>query len=92
MRTIHVSLFSSGIEFLPVAILSLVWEPNAAGDNVTNYKVYYGNAPGAYGTPIAVGTAPAYQFHIGSLPSPVYLALTAENAQGESDFSDEISV
>jgi hypothetical protein len=72
----------------------LTWNANPAGDNITNYNVYFGNASGTYngaGSPVDVGNVTAYSLPHAGLSNPVFIAITAENAAGESAFSGEIS-
>lgn len=74
--------------------ISLAWDANPSGDNVTNYNLYYGSASGVYngvGSPVNVGNVISYELTINSAQVPGFLALKAENASGESAFSNEIS-
>jgi hypothetical protein len=69
------------------------WDANPAGENVTNYRMYYGNASGVYNgshSPINVGNVTTAQF-VPDMGVKTYIALTAQNAQGESAFSTEIT-
>jgi len=74
---------------------SLTWNANAAGDNVTNYNLYWGYASGLYdgaNSPIDVGNVTAYSFdEITPVGLTVYFSLSAENSAGESAFSAEVS-
>jgi hypothetical protein len=73
--------------------VNFAWDANAGGDNVTNYNLYYGNAPGTYngtGSPVNVGNVTA--FSIARPPSLTYYAVTAVNANGESGKSNELHV
>ena len=75
-------------------IINLAWDANPSGENVTAYKVYYGNATGTYNgtaSPIDVGNVTTSAFDTNQAANgKIYFALTAENATGESAFSAEI--
>jgi hypothetical protein len=70
--------------------LVLAWDANPAGDNVTGYTVYWGAAPAVYTSNVAVGNVTTYSMSIAGKPSPLYAAITASNAQGQSAFSNEV--
>lgn len=73
--------------------ITLAWDANPGGDNVTRYWVYWGDASGppynGWNSPIDVGTNTIYRMQL-PLRTWSYFALTAENAQGVSDYSSEI--
>jgi hypothetical protein len=72
----------------------LAWDANPAGDNVTDYRVHYGNASGVYNgvrTPISVGTDTTYLWLPSDMSGTVFFAVTATNAEGTSAFSNEVS-
>lgn len=74
--------------------ISLAWDASPEGESVTNYNIYFGDAPGTYNgaeSPIAAGNVTSYNFTLAGMGRPLYLALTAENAAGESVFSDELT-
>jgi hypothetical protein len=72
-----------------VGTLNFAWNANAGGDNVTNYKLYYGSVSGFYTEVVSMGNVTSYSF---SNPGGTnYYVITAENANGESIFSDEIA-
>lgn len=73
--------------------VSLAWDANPVGENITDYKLYYGNASGVYNgalSPISMGTETTYLFVPGQTGT-IYMAITAVNAQDESTFSNEVS-
>jgi hypothetical protein len=72
------------------ADITIAWDANAEPD-VAGYKVYYGTASGAYGSPIILGTQTTYT--ISGLPDGIYyVAVTAFNTAGlESGYSNEVS-
>lgn len=80
----------NGIILTLAAQLVLLW--NASPDAATNYAVYYGGASGIYTNVVNVGNV--LTATITNLPNSqrVYFAVTAQNAFGESDFSNEINV
>jgi hypothetical protein len=83
-----------------VADINFAWDANAAGDNVTDYKLYYRTAvfdvgtqawvgTGSYGSAVSLGIADT--IHTITHPGVVRsYAITAVNANGESDFSNEV--
>lgn len=71
------------------------WDANDAGDEVTNYNLYWGSAEGVYnaaGSPLDVGNVTTVRAAIFGTGATVHAALTAENASGESDFSEDVPV
>jgi hypothetical protein len=73
------------------ATVRMSWNANN-DSSLLGYKVYYGHYPHVYSTVLS----PIYStsVDIGDLKagSTYYMAVTAYNADGESDFSDEVSV
>jgi hypothetical protein len=70
--------------------VTLAWDPNTESD-LAGYKVYFGTAPGTYGTPITLGTQTTYTV-TGLPPGTWYFAVTAYNTSGlESAYSNEVS-
>ncbi|HEY5593629.1 MAG TPA: fibronectin type III domain-containing protein, partial [Nitrospiria bacterium] len=70
------------------AVLS--WDPNSEPD-LAGYKVYYGTAPGSYGTPIDVGNQTAYTV-MGLGYGTYYFAVKAYDATGnQSGYSNEVT-
>jgi hypothetical protein len=72
---------------------TVTWTANPAGDNVTAYRLYYGDASGVYNganSPLSMGLSLIYNFNQ-STSGKVYFAMTAVNAVGESAFSAEAS-
>ena len=68
----------------------LQWDANSETD-LAGYKVYYGTAPGNYGTPITIGTQAGYTL-TQLAPGTYYFAVTAYDSAGlESGFSNEVS-
>ena len=72
---------------------SITWNANPAGDNVTNYNLYWGYASGTYdgaNSPIDVGNVTSYAFdETTPAEATVFFATSAENAIGESSRSLE---
>jgi hypothetical protein len=92
---IHYSLCSlvcilAGAATAAAGDVTLAWDPNSEG-NLAGYKIYYGTAPGVYGTPITIGTQATYT--VTGLPAGTYyFAVTAYNTEGlESGYSNEVS-
>ncbi len=74
-----------------VAQIELAWDPNTEPD-IAGYRVYYGTASRAYGTPINVGNVTTYTLNDLSPRVVYYVAVTAYNmANDESDYSNEVS-
>ena len=71
------------------ADLTLAWDHNDQV-SVTGYYVYYGLESGNYSAKIDAGSEPQYTIvDLNDLES-YYIAVTAYNEFGESDFSEEI--
>lgn len=71
-------------------MINLAWDANPSGDNVTNYVLYAGDSAGNYtSATTGIGNVNVYAYRTTS-HSTVYMALTAQNAIGESTFSSEI--
>ena len=68
--------------------LGFAWDANDAGDNVTDYKVYWGASTGSYTSSQSVGTATTYSVNHPGVTR--YYAVTASNATAESGFSNEL--
>jgi fibronectin type 3 domain-containing protein len=80
-------LFAIGIQ---VSWLANSDEGSAGG--TAGYKVYFGTAPGVYGTPIDVGTVKTYNLNNLKNATTYYIAVSAYDASGnESAKSTEIS-
>jgi len=71
-------------------VINLTWNTVTGA---TGYYVYYGTSPGSYGSPIKVEGGNQTSYQLKNLTNGVkyYIALTAYNADGESDKSTEIS-
>lgn len=70
--------------------VTLAWDPNIETD-LAGYKVYFGTAPGTYGTPITIGPQTTYTVS-GLAAGTWYFAVTAYNTSGlESGYSNEVS-
>jgi len=77
---------------LAVGTATLVWDPSAGTDVITNYNIYYGIASGNYTAVVAAGTNTTVT--IGNLieGTTYYFAATAVDSSGlESDYSTEAS-
>lgn len=68
--------------------INFAWDANDAGDNVTDYKVYWGASTGTYTASQSVGTATTYSVNHPGVTR--YYAVTATNAYGESTHSNEL--
>jgi len=76
------------------ATIKLGWDANAPTESVTGYKVYWGNATGVYNsTPTLVPATdtPTHTLY-GFAPGTYYFVVTAVNADGESGYSNEVTV
>ena len=72
------------------AEVTLAWDPNTEPD-LAGYRIYYGSAPGVYGTTITIGMQTTYAVTNLS-PGTWYFAITAFNTSGlESGYSNEVS-
>lgn len=70
--------------------VTLSWKPNPE-DNVTGYKIYYGNASGSYSSVVDVGKVTGYVFTALETGKTYYFVITAYNSYGsESGYSSEI--
>ncbi len=80
----------AGSGTLLAADVTLQWDANTETD-LAGYKLYYGTAPGVYGSPIVVGKVTTYTL-TGVAPGTYYFAVTAYNNTGvESGFSNEVT-
>lgn len=75
------------------ATVKISWNANIEAD-LAGYKLYYGTASGAYGTPIDVGNVTSYTVTVNpQVTTTYYVALTAYDTSGnESVKSDETSI
>ena len=73
--------------------VTLTWEPPADNGSmsVTNYTVYYGTTPGNYTNNITVGNITSYTITGLINGQRYYFAVSAFNAVGESEKSNEVS-
>ncbi len=72
--------------------VTFTWTANT--DGATGYKIYAGTATGTYNasnSPRDVGNVTESYFDVLTFNAPMFFALTAYNATGESSFSTEIS-
>jgi len=72
--------------------ITFTWTANT--DGATGYKIYAGDATGTYNatnSPRDVGNVTEGYFDVQLFNAPMYFALTAYNATGESGFSTEVS-
>src|SRR5689334_19720493 len=73
------------------ATVTLTWDPNPESD-VTGYVVFYGTAPGQYGTSIDAGNQTSLQLALPDTTTPYFFAVCAYNAAGlRSALSTEVS-
>ncbi len=91
VRFLFAALFLlAGSGSLLAADVTLQWDANTETD-LAGYKLYYGTAPGVYGTPIIVGKVTTYTL-TAVQPGTYYFAVTAYNTSGaESGFSNEVT-
>lgn len=83
--------FAFSAASLLAADVVLVWDANTE-PTLAGYKVYSGNASGAYGAPLVIGTQTTYTF-TNVAPGTWYFAVKAYDTDGlESDYSNEVSV
>jgi hypothetical protein len=68
--------------------IQFAWDPNPAEQNVTSYNLYVGDESRNYGEPYAITEGTTLETNIES--GTKYIAVTAVNENGESDFSDEL--
>ena len=66
----------------------LRWDPSPGA---TGYRIYYGTSPGSYGAPIDVGNVTSYRIQFVA-PGTYYAAVKAYNNDGDSGYSNEITV
>jgi hypothetical protein len=91
---ILVAILLSTLVLSPFALaaqLNLAWDSNTASD-LAGYRVYYGTASKAYGSPIDVGNVTTYT--LTGLPSgqTYFIAVTAyDTSNNESGYSNEVS-
>jgi Fibronectin type III domain len=72
------------------ASLTLAWDP---ADNLAEgFQIYYGLESGIYDEVIDVGASTNYTIFGLEPDQAYYIAVTAYNASGESDFSVELAV
>lgn len=83
MAMVYAPVFAAGVR--------MSWNPNQES-NLLGYNVYYGTVSHVYSSSINAGTSTAVE--IGDLQpgQTYYMAVTAYNAGGESEFSDEVSI
>lgn len=68
----------------------LSWNANSE-TNIAGYKVYYGTASKTYGASVDAGDVTNYILSL-SPGQTYYIAITAYNTAGESDYSNEVSL
>lgn len=75
------------------ATVKISWNANAEAD-LAGYKIYYGTATGAYGTPIDVGNVTSYTVTVNpTVTTKYFVAVSAYDTSGnESVKSDETSI
>jgi hypothetical protein len=74
------------------AQIQLVWDPCTEPD-LAGYKVYYGTASGAYGTPIRIGNDPSYALTGLTQGTRYYINVTAyDKYENESELDPLIEV
>lgn len=71
--------------------LELHWTAPPSGPQVDGYRIYVGDQPGVYGTPIEVGNVLEHQLVVPDDCTLRHYAVTAFNAAGESEYSTEVS-
>jgi|GEM_PF-1437327 len=73
--------------------VTLTWAPpiDDGGTSITNYTIYYGTTSGTYTNNITVGNVTKYTIANLTNGQKYYFAVSAINAVGESEKSDEVS-
>ncbi len=95
-RAVWGALFAFFVLFAGVAIaqegsLIVQWDPNTESD-LAGYRVYYGEASGAYSHQIDVGNVTSCQIHQLTVGKIYFVAVTAYDYwNNESRFSKEVS-
>ena len=90
-------LITLAIPLLLVAISAhaswtLLWDPNDPSDGVTSYKVYERTGT-TYNAIVSVTPSSTPSYVISALPRGThYFAVTALNSDGESSYSNEVSI
>lgn len=69
---------------------ALTWSAVSASPAVDGYKIYYGKSTGKYTWVVDVGNVTEYELDTWS--GTFYVACTAYNADGESGYSNEITI
>jgi len=73
------------------AVVRISWNANAESD-LLGYNVYYGTMPHVYSQTINAGRFNSVEIDNLKPGQTYYVAVTAYNASGESDLSDENSI
>jgi len=73
------------------AVVHISWNANSESD-LSGYHVYYGTVPHVYTKTIDVGKFTSVDVDGLKSGKTYYVAVTAYNPSGESDFSDEQSI
>lgn len=97
--TLVAFLISGMISFAGPGEVKIAWDANNPVENVTTYRVYYGQQSGTYTGTVDVPSVPVDVngimtiFHDLQLTGGrYYVAVTAVNADGESGYSNEITL
>ena len=105
--TVTVTVYKGGSVSIPVTLTvasattsspsitttsaSLSWSPPDTATTVAGYKLYMGNAPGAYGTPINVGNATSFLLNNLSVGTYYFTVTDYDSSGVESPPSNEVS-
>jgi PA14 domain/Fibronectin type III domain len=79
------------LSLLLAVSITLGWNPNAASENITSYRVHMGLTPGLYDWHWEDITEVTYRIDGLTFGTTYYFAVTALNAAGESGYSSELS-
>ena len=71
--------------------VTLAWDPVSA-PSLSGYRLYYGQNSGSYSSQLDAGTQTTYTVSGLTDGQTYYFAVTAYDADEESDFSNEVSV
>lgn len=99
MKKLFLALIVFGVFLSPSR--SWAWDATLSWQAVTtdvngnpvdppDYKIYYGQSPGVYTTPVPVGLATSWTL-TGFSYGTIYFSVTAYNQWGESTYSNEVS-
>lgn len=74
---------------LILVIIQLLWSAPSTGPELSGYRLNWGPASGQYTESLDVGDTTEHPLEIQNPTSRTYIAVTAYNEHGESDYSNE---